>query len=155
MTSAPPGRDAFPYDVFVSYRHVEPDQGWVRNALLPGLKAAGLRVFIDYECFQFGRPIVTEMARGVESSRYTMAVLTPRYLESGFTDLEGVLAEHLGAEQSRLRFIPLFRERCSPRLGIRAVLGMDMSDDDQFDADIDRLSTYLKTSTDGGHDDPR
>ena len=37
--------------------------------------------------------------RAVESSTYTLAVLTPTYLESTFTELENVLAEHLGLEE--------------------------------------------------------
>jgi hypothetical protein len=28
--------DQFDYDVFVSYRHADPDSGWVRDAWCPG-----------------------------------------------------------------------------------------------------------------------
>lgn len=146
--TVPAPRDAFAYDVFVSYRQLDPDLGWVRTVLVPRLKAADLAVFVDYESFQLGRPLVTELARGVEVSRYTIAVLTPRYLDSGYTDLEGVLAEQLGIEQSRRRFIPIFREPCSPRLGIRAVLGLNLTDDAVVCAELDRLCTYLKTIPD-------
>ena len=43
------------YDV-VSYSHQDPDLTWVRQELVPRLRAAGLRVCL-------GRPIVTEMGR--------------------------------------------------------------------------------------------
>ena len=88
--------DDHAYDVFISYRQQDPDGAWVRGVLVERLRAAGLRVFVDYESFRLGAPLVLEMARGVEQSRYTLAVLSPAYLESNFTELENVLAEHLG-----------------------------------------------------------
>jgi hypothetical protein len=36
------------------------------------------------------------MGGAVEGSRYTLAVLTPEYLESGFTELESVLLNTSG-----------------------------------------------------------
>jgi hypothetical protein len=68
------------WDVFVSYRHQEPDGPWVRQVLVERLRAAGLRVLVDVDGFRLGAPLVLEMARGVEESRYTLAVLTPAYL---------------------------------------------------------------------------
>ena len=114
--------DGFTYDVFVSYRQQEPDKTWVRKMLVPKLKAAGLRVFIDYLDFRLGVPIVTEMERGVVQSRYTVGVLSPNYLRSNFTDLESILAEQIGLEQSQQRFIGVMHESCKPRLGIGTVL---------------------------------
>jgi hypothetical protein len=37
------------YDVFVSYRHHDPERAWVRGVLLPRLRAERLRVCIYYE----------------------------------------------------------------------------------------------------------
>jgi hypothetical protein len=117
------------FDVFISYRRCEPDAGWVRAVLVPQLLAAGLAVCVDYRSFRLGRPLVLEMARAVEASRYTVAVLTPRYLESSFTELENVLAEHLGLEEAAYRLVAVLRERCEPRLGMRARLMLDMTSD--------------------------
>ena len=44
------------YDVFVSYRHQDPDGPWVRGVL------------VDVDGFRLGMPLVLEMARGVERS---------------------------------------------------------------------------------------
>jgi hypothetical protein len=55
-----------PYDVFVSYRHAAPDGPWVRDVLVPRLRETGLRVFVDFDTFRLGAPLVLEMARGVE-----------------------------------------------------------------------------------------
>ena len=111
--------------------------------LVPKLRAGGRRVFVDYEEFKLGAPLVTEMARGVEQSRYTLAVLSPGYLESNFTELEGIMAEHLGLELTERRLVALMRWPCVPRLGFRAKLWLDLVDDATVDDGIDRLIREL------------
>jgi hypothetical protein len=137
-------RDDEAYDVFISYRQQDPDGAWVRGVLARRLRAAGLRVFIDYESFRLGAPLVLEMARGVEQSRYTLAVLTPAYLESNFTELESVLAEHLGLELSERRLLMVRRAPCKPRLGMRARLWVDMTSDDEVERNVPRLVAALR-----------
>ena len=134
----------FAFDVFVSYRQREPDLSWVRKKLVPRLEAEGLRVFVDYKHFKLGAPLVLEMARGVETARYTLAVLSPKYLESNFTELENVLAEHLGLENSERRLIAVMIEACKPRLGMRARLWLNMLNDAEFDANISTLVDALR-----------
>lgn len=135
---------SFAYDVFISYRHQEPELSWVRKTLLPRLRAEGLNVCIDHDCFRLGAPLVLEMARAVEQSRYTLAVLSPAYLRSNFAELEGVLAEHLGLEQGQRRLLMIVREPCTPRLGMRARLWLDMTDDAEFECGIARLANELR-----------
>jgi hypothetical protein len=91
--------------------------------------------------------VINEMERAVVESRYTVAVLTPAYLSSNFTDFENVIAQHLGLEQSQRRFISILREPCAPRVGIRALYHLDMRDD-EFDLGIVRLATQLRESPD-------
>lgn len=140
--------DGFDYDVFVSYRQQEPDKTWVRKMLVPRLKAEGLRVFIDYLDFRLGAPILTEMERAVVQSRYTVGVLSPNYLKSNFTDLESILAEHIGLEQSQQRFIGVMHEPCKPRLGIRARYYLDMTDEDEFEPALARLVAQIRQPPD-------
>jgi hypothetical protein len=142
---APPD-DGFAYDVFVSYRQQEPDRTWVRKVLVPRLEERGARACVDYRDFRLGAPLVTEMARAVEQSRYTLAVLSPRYLEGNFTQLESVLAEHLGLERSERRLLAIMREPTRPRLGMRARLWLDMVDDASFETDVARLSYEITQS---------
>lgn len=137
-------RDDFQYDVFLSYRQQDPDKSWVQKTLLPQLKAEGLRVCIDSECFRLGATLVSEMEKAVEQSRYTLAVLSPAYLDSAFTELENILAEHLGLEERQRRLIAVMRERCKPRLGLRARLWLDMRDDREFDTSVARLVQELR-----------
>jgi hypothetical protein len=136
--------DAYTYDVFISYRQKEPDKSWVRQILQKRLEAEGLRVCVDYRDFRLGAALVLEMARAVEQSRYTLAVLSPVYLESTFTELENVLAEHLGLEKSRRRLVAVLRQPCSPRLGIKARLWLDMTEDEDFDLEVQRLVDELR-----------
>lgn len=134
----------FTYDIFISYRHQEPDKSWVRKTLLPELEAQGLRTCIDYRDFRLGAPLVKEMERAVEQSRYTLAVLSPAYLTSNFTELENVLAEHLGLENSQYRLLIVLYQPCQPRLGIRARLWLDMTDADEFEINLARLAYELR-----------
>ncbi len=136
--------DGFRYDVFLSYRQQDPDKTWVRKTLYPRLKAEGFKVCLDVIDFRLGEPVLTEMERGVVESRYTTAVLTPAYLSSNYTDFENVIAQHLGLEQSQRRFLGILRERCRPRLGIRALCYLDMTDDDEFEMGIARLTAQLR-----------
>jgi hypothetical protein len=134
----------FGYDVFVSYRRQEPDRTWVRETLVPRLRAEGLRVCIDDESFRAGEPLVLEIARAVERSRYTLAVLSPAYLQGNFAELENVLAEHLGVEQGQRRLLLVMREPCTPRLGLRARLWLDLIDDADFEPGVTRLVDELR-----------
>ena len=140
--------DAFRYDVFLSYRQQEPVKTWVRKALLPGLEAQGLRVCIDQRDFRLGASLVKEMERAVEQSRYTLAVLSPAYLTSNFTDLENILAEYLGLEKSQRRLLAVLREPCTPRLGMRARLWLDMTEDGDFEMNMARLVYELRQPPD-------
>jgi uncharacterized caspase-like protein len=137
-------RDTFQYDVFLSYRQQDPDKSWVQKTLLPRLKAEGLKVCIDTESFRLGAHLVSEMERAVEQSRYTLAVLSPAYLDSSFTELENILAEHLGLEERQRRLLAVMREQCKPRLGVRARLWLDMRDDREFDMSVARLVQELR-----------
>jgi hypothetical protein len=140
--------EGFDYDVFVSYRRAEPDRGWVHGRLVPRLRADGLLVCLDDDCFRLGAPLVLEMERAVQVSRYTLAVLTPRYMLSNFTELETILAEHLGLERTERRLLAVMYEQTRPRLGMRARLYLDMTDDAQFEATVARLCSQLRRRPD-------
>jgi hypothetical protein len=139
-----PAGDGFLYDVFVSYRQREPEKSWVRKVLVPRLEAAGIKACIDYRDFRLGAALITEMQRAVELSRYSLAVLTPTYLQSNFTEFENSLAQHLGLEKGQRRLLAIMREECKPELRMRAQLWLDMSDDDEFEMNVQRLFYELR-----------
>ena len=97
-----------PFDVFISYRWITPDQEWVRYQLYPALCNAGLRVCLDVEDFRPGRDMVLEMTRGGIESHCTLCVITPEYFEHGrLVNFESLAARRRdpGGENSLL--IPL------------------------------------------------
>jgi hypothetical protein len=135
----------FAYDAFISYRQREPGRSWVRNVLVPQLEAAGVRVCADYRCFRLGEPFVTEMERAVEQSRFTVAVLTPAYFESGFTEFENVLADHLALEEQAKRLLMVRREDCEAPARLRYRLWLDMRTDEEVGEGLPRLIDALGT----------
>jgi hypothetical protein len=105
-------------------------------------------VCIDVDDFRLGAPLILEMERAVQASRYTLAVLSPRYLQSGFTELESVLAEHLGLERAERRLLAVMYERARPRLSMRARLYLDMTDPAGFETAAVKLCAELRRSPD-------
>jgi hypothetical protein len=140
--------DGYVFDAFVSYRQQEPDRSWVRNILIPRLDAAGLRICFDARNFELGAMILSEMERAVVHSRYTLAVLTPKYMESAFTELESVLARHLGLEMRQRRFLAVLREACDPGLDVRARLWLDMTNDAELEESLARLTDAIRKPLD-------
>ena len=145
LAAPEPLADGYEYDVFISYRQ-KSEKAWVRNQLMKQLEAAGLRVFVDYRDLRLGAVLIKEMERAVVTSRYTLAVLSPAYLESNFTEFENLLAEHLGLEQSQRRLLMVMREDCEPRLSLKSRLWLDMTDEDEFEENVARLVQELKRS---------
>ena len=144
IPTAPP-TDAYEYDVFLSYRAKEVDKAWVRKKLLPYLESKGLRVFIDLK-FPLGVPVITSIERAIQRSRYTLVVLSPAYLESSYAEFERLLATHIGLEESQYRLIPIMHEKCTPRLGLRILFLLDMTDEDEFETNIERIVYQLRQS---------
>ena len=135
----------FPYDVFISYSHHASDRKCVRQVLLPRLEKESVNVFIDFHDFHLGAPLVFEMTRAVEESKFTLAVLTPTYLKSKFAELETILAEHLGLENGQERLIAIMKEECKPRLGFRCRYWLDMTQENEFEENIQKLIHEIKS----------
>ena len=145
VTAAPAAvpADEFAYDLYLSYAEQDPDKTWVRKTLLPRLKSEGLKV-IEERSFRLGAFKLDEMERAVTTSRYTLSVLSPAYMDDAFGDVDSVMAQHLGVENRQRRFLAVMREYCKPRLGMRARMWLDMTDDDEFGDSAERLVYELK-----------
>ena len=70
------------YDVLISYRREDPDKQFARD-LLKTLEADGYKVAIDERDFDPAQTFLEEMERCIKESRFTLAVMSPRYLQSG------------------------------------------------------------------------
>jgi TIR domain len=149
MADPSPRAGSFVYDVFLSYRHQDPDKTWVRKALLPHIDEAGLRACIDFRDFRLGAPLVTEMERAVVQSRYTLAILSPAYLAGPFTEFESVISQHLGLEQSQHRLLLVVREPCERSLRLRYKIWLELKDEEEFAENLPRLIQALKQPLEG------
>jgi hypothetical protein len=126
-----------PYDVFISYSHK--DATWVRGVLLPNLEKAGLRACIDYRDFEIGAPVVTEMQRAVVTSRKTLLILTPEYLDSAWTEFENLMLQTFDPANRKRRLIGLLKETCGLPLRLGYLTYVNFAEP----ADPDRVWTQL------------
>jgi len=140
----PPPPDDCAFDAFVSYRRVAADRAWVEQVLVPALERLGLRLCLPERDFRLGAPRIREMERAVETSRYTLGVFTPQYLDGAFEEFQALMAQHQGIEDKAPRFLPLMREPCRPALGIRTVEWLDVSESALEGATLSRLALRLR-----------
>jgi hypothetical protein len=92
-------------DVFVS--HSEADQAWVRDQLVPRLQEAGLTVTVGYRDFSIGTPRMVNVERAVQSSRHTLIVLTPDWIEGEWTTFDSLFASTIDPAARQRKLIPL------------------------------------------------
>lgn len=143
--SGSPSVAGYDYDAFVSYRRDDPADGaWVEEVMVPRLEQLGLRLCLEHRDFRLAQPRIREMERAVARSRYTVAVLTPSYLDGGFEDLHALLSQHQSWETRVARFIPVMRRTCRPPLGARTTSLLDLRRDLEVGAGLHRLARELR-----------
>ena len=137
MTSSP-----YQYDAFISYRRQEPDKAFARW-LLKELKAAGYRVAFDEIDFSPRETFLTEMERCCKESRLVLAVISPRYFESGNTDMEATITAVQGMRDRSNRFIPLIYEEVQRPDWMYSLVGVNFTDEDPLVPPFDRLKAAM------------
>ena len=141
----PPSPDEAAYDAFLSYCDDDPDdRAWVTGVVVPYLESVGLRLCLESRDFRLGATRVEETDRVVSESRYTVAVFTPAYLANAFDAYDAVLAAHVAIESRAPRLIPLLRRRCPLALHARMTEALDVSQDAEVPAALQRLATALR-----------
>jgi hypothetical protein len=141
----PPATDAFDHDAFISYRRTDPaDRAWVETVMVPRLEQLGLRLSLEHRDFRLAQPRIREMERAVVRSRYTVAVLTPAYLDGGFEDFQSLLSQHQSWETRVALYLPILRRPCRPSLGVRMASLLDLSSDPEVSAGLQRLALELR-----------
>lgn len=98
----------FEFDVYISYSHQ--DRLFVQK-LVNGLTENNIRVFVDYEQFLPGQPIVQEIERGLLNSAKMVVVLSPSYVQSQWTEFENIFIQSSDPTGSKGKAIPVL---CSP-----------------------------------------
>ncbi len=125
MKRVPTTHESPRYDVFISYRHCMPDETMACD-LRETLVAAGFRVARDIEDFDPPALFLTEMERCVRESRYTVAIVTPQYLQGGACLEEAIICKVLDMKERTHRFIPLFYQDTPLPAYILAATGIDL-----------------------------
>jgi hypothetical protein len=149
---APMQRDARPpqahaelpirYDVFVSYRHEGEDKRFAGD-LVAALEAEGYRVAIDERDFPANASFLHEMERAIRQSRFTVAVISGRYLESGNTEEEAIITKVLDMGDRKRRLIPLVIEPVSMPVWLYGIVGIDWTKRDPLVDPFDKLKATL------------
>jgi WD40 repeat protein len=129
------------FDLFVV--HAEADADFVRGYLLPALNLPASRVLLMDE-LPLGAVVISEIDRGVSRSRFTVAVLSPSYLEDHWAVFGEQLASHLSAED--VRVIPLRRTDCQLPLRLNARVSLDFTDLARWEPEVARLRELLHTA---------
>ena len=130
------------YDVFVSYRHEGADRVFARN-LVAALEAEGYTVAIDERDFRANASFLQEMERAVRQSRFTVAVISRRYLESGNTEEEVMISRVLDLGDRKRRLIPLLIEPVAMPVWLYGIVGIDWTKRDPLVDPFDKLKATL------------
>ena len=104
------------------------DKTWVRGTLLPKLKSFNLQVCIDFEDFSPGRYIIENVAEAIYSSRKTVAVLSPDFLNSDWCHKELMMA--LTRVSNEHKVIPVMYRECEVPVFLCEVTYLDWCNDD-------------------------
>jgi tetratricopeptide (TPR) repeat protein len=133
---------SYEYDVFISYS--SKDKDWVRGELLPRIEKAGVRAMIDYRDFTPGVPSMRGMERALTISRKTLLVLTPAFIESGWSEMELRMGQTLDPAARDPRLIPLLKAPCEKPLSVKALTHIDFTDGADHDLAWRQLLTALE-----------
>jgi hypothetical protein len=130
------------YDVFVSYRHEGADRVFARD-LVAALEAEGYTVAIDERDFPANASFLQEMERAIRQSRFTVAVISRRYLESGNTEEEVMISRVLDLGDRKRRLIPLLIEPVAMPVWLYGIVGIDWTKRDPLVDPFDKLKAAL------------
>jgi hypothetical protein len=140
-----PATSSLAYDVLVVHAPDDRDRAWAMSTLVRLLEERGVRVCVEGRDAVLGQTRLGELERLVSTSRFTLPVLTPRFSQGRFEELQAMMAQQLGIEDGRARLIPIVREPCEARLGLRMLVHLDMIRDENVIPGIDRLVRALRT----------
>ena len=131
----------YAFDLFVIFAAEDAD--FVRGYLLPALDLPPSRVQL-IDDLPPGATIVSEIDRRISHSRFTIAVLSPAYLQDRWTAFGEQLASHLSAGEARV--IPLRLIDCQLPLRLEARVALDFTEPVRWEPEVARLRDLLRTT---------
>ena len=130
------------YDFFMSYRHGDPDEAFARD-ILAQLEAAGFKGAIDERDFDPAATFVEEMERCIKESRFTLCVISNRYLNSGNCQEEEIICTVLDLDERKRRLIPLKTESVKLPIRLHSLVGIDFTKTNPLVPHIEKLKKRL------------
>ena len=131
------------YDAFISYRHVEPDRAFALE-VASRIESQGFRVAIDARDFRPNEAVVVEQERCIRESRFTLCIVSPRYVVSGYCIEEAIVSSTLDLDERRRRLVPVIYERVELPGWMRGLVGIDFSDPAAFVDPYGRVFDLLR-----------
>jgi hypothetical protein len=130
------------YDVFISYRHGGRD-GAFAHELLAALERCGYPVAIDERDFPANASFLQEMERSIRESRFTVSIISARYLDSGHCEEEAILCKVLDMGDRRRRLIPMVIDAVTMPAWLFGIVGIDCTKPEPLVDPFDKLRTTL------------
>jgi WD40 repeat protein/energy-coupling factor transporter ATP-binding protein EcfA2 len=129
------------YDLFISY--ADADRSWVEGYLLDALAQAGVH-WCSERAFALGVPRIKEFENAIQRSYRTLLVISPAYLADGFNLFVDWLGQSYRLDSQTWTVIPLILQsvQLPPRLS--ALVKLDATDPEQWEAAIARLCADLQ-----------
>ena len=130
------------YDVFTSYRHGGRDTDFARE-LVAALEARGYTVAIDERDFPANASFLHEMERCIRQSRFTVALISGRYLGSGNCEEEATICRVLDLGDRRRRLVPMIIEPVELPAWLFGIVGIDCTKPDPLVDPFEKLVATL------------
>ena len=130
------------YDVFISYRRARRDKRFALQ-LLRDLEHLGYRVALDERDFDASASFLEEMERCVRNSRFTLAVVSPQYLQSGHCQEEAILCKVLDMGERKRRLVPLVIQKVEMPAWMFGIVGVDFTKTNPVIPPLEKLVNTL------------
>ncbi len=134
------------YDAFISYRHGGTDAR-VAAAILEGLEAEGYAVAIDVRDFRANERFLDEMERCIRESRFTVALVSRRYVESGHCEEEAMICKVLDMGERRRRLVPIYLDDVQVPIWLHGLVGIRLDAGGSGLDPLDKLTAVLGPAT--------
>jgi hypothetical protein len=139
--AAPAAPGELRYDAFISYRHGA-DSNFARN-LVDELEQAGYRIAIDERDFRAEQSFLKEMERCIRESRFTLALISGRFMDSGNTEEEALITKVLDMGERKRRLVPLILQRVEMPVWMYGIVGIDFTATNGMVKPLDKLKATL------------
>jgi TIR domain len=130
------------YDVFISYRRARRDKRFAHK-LMRDLEELGYRVSLDERDFDASASFLEEMERCVRTSRFTLAVISPQYLQSGHCQEEAILCKVLDMGERKRRLVPLMIQKVEMPAWMFGIVGVDFTNPNPVVPPLEKLVNTL------------